>query len=711
VSDVERGLRTLIYRDTAARIADALDLGLDERVGFEAAARGRPGPLVTSKFPALPRPIAALLGREPELELITSALIDDGVRLLTLTGPGGIGKTRLAVEAAHRIGQYSAADPVFVSLGAITDPALVPSAVATAVGLRQPREPIVEALQVHLSDRRLALVLDTFEHVMAAAPFVANLLGGCPHLSIMVTSRAALRIRGEHELPLAPLPHDPAGALFAERAHAIQPQMSFDATSAAIVNDICRALDGLPLAIELAAARVKHLPLAGIRDRLDDQLALLRHGPRDLRARQQSMRATVAWSFALLSESDQLLLCRLSVFAGGWTLGSAQAICAPGEPEVDVLTGISSLVDQNMIIVRPEHDRYGMLDVIREYAVERLDERTHTHLTRRHAEHFLTLAEESGPPLAADVYRRLENDLDNLRRAFRTAVDDRPPVMALRLAGAMWMFWRQHGGFTEGRAWLDAALKQDDRSDLAARARALWGAGWMAYHQGEIDETAGLATELLALADAYGSSLDTRNGLTLQGMIALAEGRFVHAVELFERSVGICRRQRDSWLVATSAFNLGVACICTGDVGRAELLIGEAHARHRELGDDSFCARDLAYLARIALGQGETERALAIARHALQTSMRLAEQWGVAESLEVQSVVLAAAREDEKAAMLAGAADALRTTIESQPYRFEVIFGERYLSSSRARLGPESWQSYWVAGRNVDPDQLLCDHP
>jgi transcriptional regulator with XRE-family HTH domain len=218
VSDVERGLRTLIYRDTAARIADALDLGLDERVGFEAAARGRPGPLVTSKFPALPRPIAALLGREPELELITSALIDDGVRLLTLTGPGGIGKTRLAVEAAHRIGQYSAADPVFVSLGAITDPALVPSAVATAVGLRQPREPIVEALQVHLSDRRLALVLDTFEHVMAAAPFVANLLGGCPHLSIMVTSRAALRIRGEHELPLAPLPHDPAGALFAERA-------------------------------------------------------------------------------------------------------------------------------------------------------------------------------------------------------------------------------------------------------------------------------------------------------------------------------------------------------------------------------------------------------------------------------------------------------------------------------------------------------------
>ena len=203
----------------------------------------------------------------------------------------------------------------------------------------------------------------------------------------------------------------------------------------------------------------------------------------------------------------------------------------------------------------------------------------------------------------------------------------------------------------------------------------------------------------------------TRNGLTLQGMIALAEGRYVHAVELFERAVEICRRQRHGWLVATSAFNLGVACLCTGDLGRAELLIGEAHARHRELGDDSFCARDLAYLARIALGQGETERALAIARHALQTSVRLAEQWGVAESLEVQSLVLAAAGEDEKAAMLAGAADALRTTIESRPYRFEVIFGERYLSSSRARLGLKSWQSYWMAGRNVDLDQLLWEDP
>ena len=271
----------------------------------------------------------------------------------------------------------------------------------------------------------------------------------------------------------------------------------------------------------------------------------------------------------------------------------------------------------------------------------------------------------------------------------------------------MWMFWRQHGGLPRvAPGW--GGAEQDDKS-IWRTSQSPMGSRLDGLPPGRHQWTAELADELLALADAHGSPLDTQRP-DPAGMIALAKGQHLDAVDPLERAVAICRRQRDSWLVATSAFNLGVACFCTGDLGRAELLIGEAHARHRELGDDSFCARDLAYLARIALGQGETERALAIARHALETSMRLADQWELRRP-GLQSLVLAAAGEDEKAAMLAGAAEALRTTIESQPYRFEVIFGERYLSTSRARLGRKSWQSCWVAGRNVDVDQLLWEDP
>jgi predicted ATPase/transcriptional regulator with XRE-family HTH domain len=721
ISDVERGLRDGVYRETAARIAAGLGLAGDERARFEAAARRRrprPGqPAEDGWMPAAAPlvPPTRLIGREGELAAIVAWLRDPHVRLLTLTGMGGIGKTRLAVEASAALGSDFPDGVCFVSLAQTRDPALVASLVARAVGVNPARDPVAGLIKAHLGTRRVLLVLDTFEPVLGAAPLVADLLASCPGLTVLSTSRAALRLRAEREFAVPPLglaADGPAAALFSERALAVRGDLNVRGPAAPVVAEICRRLDGVPLAIELAAARVKHLPVAALLNHLDHRLGLLTGGAHDLPPRQQAMRDTIAWSYDLLDGGSQALFRRLSVFTG-WTLESAQQVCAAPGPALDVLAGQSTLVDHSLAILTdepPGAHRYLMLDVVREYAAELCDVAGETPgLAERHAAHFTALAEQAEPALRRSGqlawHRTLDAELPNLRQAFGWSLQRDDAERALRLAGAMWMFWLWQGGFAEGRRWLTDALGLPSARYPAARAKALWGAGWLAYHQGDYRDTAALANTLLDLAPHTGHRLDQRNGLTLRAMADMADGRHRQAISAFEQGLKICRRLGEPWPLATSALNLGTALMHAGDLEQAEVLLAEARARYQDLGDDAYHARATRHLATCRLLRGQSRAAAELLRTWLVLPPGSGGDWDMAESLEELALIHAATGDPRRAAMLAAAAAAVRERTSTRPHPFDQALAEPYLTLARADRN--AWNSGWQAGTSMPPGDVI----
>jgi tetratricopeptide (TPR) repeat protein len=468
-------------------------------------------------------------------------------------------------------------------------------------------------------------------------------------------------------------------------------------------------VDGLPLAIELAAARVKHLPLRALRDQLEHRLRVLVGGPRDLPHRQQAMRDTVAWSYELLEAPERELFRQLSIFAGGWTLEAAELVCAAGDREGDVLAGTSALVDKSLVFLAGTagaEPRYGMLDVIHEYAAERRDAGGDSDvLGRRHAECFLRLAEEAEPELGGTGqgawFRRLDADHEYLRAALRWSLDRGEAETALRLSGALWQFWRRRGDVTEGRSWLEAALGLEGARDEPARGKALWGAGWLAYHQGDFDRSESLGTELHGSALRNGDRIGERNGLTLLAKVATARECFSDAIEPFREALAICREVGPEWLLATSLFNLGTALLLVGDAEQGEALLEEALARYRKLGDAHFTARVLGYLAYPALQGGDVERARSLTSTSLGLSLELADTWGIAEGLERISAVHAASGEPHRAARVAGAAHSIRETVAMEPMPEDEALNARSLAGARTELGEASWSEAWTRGRSM----------
>ncbi len=739
VSDVERGLRTSVYRDTAGRLAGALGLEDEVRAEFEAIARGRLTRALSQTSSAavatrtlesigVPAQLTRLIGREGEVDAVLSALRSRDVRLLTLTGPGGVGKTRLAVEAASKVSNDFANGVSFVPLGAHHDPELVASMVARAVGLRQARDPLDEALVQHLQNKQMLLVLDTFEHLLDAAPLVGSLLEACPRLTALVTSRAALNLRGEHEIIVSPLdlPKDPqhiggdelhqyaATALFLERAQGLTFDISIEDAAGPLVAEICHRLDDIPLAIELAAARVKHLALKGLRDHLEHRLRVLTGGPRDLPPRQRAMRDTVAWSHDLLERNEQTLFRRLSLFSGGWTLQAAEFIAGTKDEPFDVIAGISALVDQNLVLLEGDSGhgpRYVMLDVIREYAAEQLNVCGDTDaIGRRHAEYYLRLVEEAEPELLGANqgawYRRLDREVPNFRAALRWSIRSGDADLALRLAGALWQFWRRYGDFTEGRGWLEEALAMPGEH-ARARAKALWGIAWLAYHQADYAYSQKLGEQLLALARHGDDPLALRNALTIAGQVGMAQARYLEALAPLGEALAICRQLGRSWHLASSLLNLGVATMHTGDSGHAEGLLEDALSLYEELGDRYFSARALGELAYAALLRGDPERAERLCMIALRTFRELGETWGIAEALEGMSAISAAQHDAERAARIAGAAEAIRETNATQAHPFDRVITERCLADARARADESVWQAAWEEGRMMPLDQAV----
>ena len=612
----------------------------------------------------LPAPLDELIGREREEAELRRLLAK--TRLLTLTGPGGVGKTRLALAVAH------AAAPVFpdgatlVDVAPIEAPELVLPVMARACGVREePGRSLLDTLTDHLGARRMLLVIDNMEHVMEAAPAVADLLAACPHLSALITSRSRLRLRGEQEYPVEPLAvpegegggrrgesltsalrlpstalaDTPAVALFTRRAQAARPDFRLTEANAATVAAISRRLDGLPLAIELAAARVRLLPPAELLSQLEHPLSVLTSGPRDAPARQRTLRATIAWSHDLLTPEEQDLFARLSVFAGGCTLEAAESI--GGDGFASTLDLLASLVDQSLLrqTMGPGgSSRLSMLKTIREYARERLEFSGEADAVRhRHAMLFLAFAEAAEPELTgpeqATWLDRLEAEHDNLRQALTTfhghAEDEAEP----RLAAALWRFWWQRGYLSEGRSRLEQALAGDSDAGQAIRATAHDGAGALAEAQGDLAAAAIHHQAALRLRRELGDRRGEARSLTDFGIIADKMGNPPRAVELFAEALAIARDEDDRPQLAACLANLGFVSLDQGDHQRAVTAFRESLELFRELGDQRNLSYVLGGLGNLAFLNGDYAGAAALQEESLTVLRELGDRQGIADTV------------------------------------------------------------------------------
>ncbi len=574
---------------------DVSDLGehrlkdFTERVWLFQLGSERFPPLKTISNTNLPRPASSFIGREREVEELT-ALLRDGARLLTLTGAGGSGKTRLAIETAAELVPEFKNGVFWVGLAALRDPGLVLDTIAQTLGA-------TDGLADHIGERELMLLLDNLEQVVEAAPELASLVESCPNLKLLVTSRELLRVRGEIEYAVPPLTEPEAVALFCERA-----QLHTDETIA----ELCRSLDNLPLAVELAAARTSVLSPAQILKRLSQRLDLLKGG-RDAEARQQTLRAAIEWSYELLEKKEQRLFARLAVFAGGCTLEAAEQVAGA---ELDT---VQSLVDKSL--VRHTAERFWMLETIREYAAERLEESDEAEeLGRRHSEYVLAVAEEAEPHLreseeSSEWLDRLEAEQDNVRAALDHLESTGEHELALRLAAAVWWFWSLRGNLPEGRRRLERALAGDDRP-TATRAYALLGAADLAVDMGDKDTARLRGEEALARFRALGEQWGAAYALLILGLTFAFEDDWPNARPRFAESVRIFGELGDEHWTLQATRRLAWSYEELGDVDHARLLQEDILRRARASGDEFLEAKALSVLAQYALDAGQVDEAV-----------------------------------------------------------------------------------------------------
>jgi predicted ATPase/class 3 adenylate cyclase len=676
----------------------------------------------------LPAQMSSFIGREEVIGEVEAAL--EETRLLTLTGPGGTGKTRLALEVAHRQLPIFLDGVWFVDLSAVTDPSVVPTEIAIAIeATRDPGASVFQCLEEHLRDRKLLLVLDNFEQVLDASMAVEHLLSHAPGLKVMVTSRSVLSVYGEREYPVPPLrlpdpasseilealSHSEAVSLFVERARAVRPDFRLTGENALAVAEICERLDGLPLGIELAAVRVNVLTPQTMLPRLDERLSLLTSGPRSLPERQRTLRGAIDWSYRLLEEPARRLFARLSTFFGGGTLEAIEAVCDPdlGAPVLDLL---GSLVNDSLLrrTETPGGEvRFQMLETIREYAAERLDaESDAADVRRRHAQYFLSLATRAEPLLVGADQKewldRFDHDHDNIRAALRWSIQADEVRAGQEAAGALWRFWHQRGHLAEGRKKLEHLLKAADGAERTPeRFKALTGAGGLAYWQNdysaaerfysealevgrELDDSRSIAEALFNL-----SFLDRIRDDEEEGMAKL---RTVH-----EMATSIGDRQ----LAADSQWLLGTRELREERPENGLPMVEEALGIYRELGNLFATADSLSSLGSYYRTIGDSEAAIAAQREALEMFVEVGNPTGIAMVLEEMAMIDTMDGRHERALRLAGAADALKDQIGGGAPA-ELMRSEESLEESRRSLDPETAERSWNEGREMGTDKAVA---
>ena len=720
----------------------------------------------------LPSPRTSFVGREREVVEVKRELAM--TRLLTLTGTGGAGKTRLALEVARDLAGTCPEGAWFVDLAPLSEPELLPQAVAVALEVReQPGRPLTDTLADVLSGKNLLVLLDNCEHLIeAAADLVHVLLGRCPGLRVVATSREPLGVEGEAlwrvpplSVPQASTPSDDlpeyaAVRLFVDRACLKVPAFGITRENAAAVCEVCRRLEGVPLAVELAAARMGSAAVEQLARRLDDALAVLSSGPRTASPRQRTMRATLQWSHSLLSEKEKAAFRMLSAFAGGFALEATEAVLPEeGLEEAEVLDLVSALVDKSLLIVGigSGHTlRYRMLEPIWQFAREKLEESGEAEsMKRAHAESFLSLAEEAEPELKGpdqvEWLGRLEAEHDNMRAALSWALQQGEAELALGLGGALWWFWRRRGYFSEGRRWLEEALAIDERRSPGSRAMALAGLGMLAVEQGDVDRVQEACEEGLELLAHDGSEASWAKiyFLSASGYVALSKEDYERATQLYEESLALSREMRDDWALAFSLFGMALVSHRRGDPERTAELYEESISIFREQGDKHGLAICLNNLGLVARYQGDLVRAeklteesvellrelgsggdaeglcnlgwMALLRNDLGKAADFYEEtltmaWDIERNPVVTSALkgfacLAGAHgEAERAARLWGAAQALHEG-KGEPWDADFLDflaeADAHISRARSGMGEEAWEEAWREGRAMTTEEAV----
>jgi predicted ATPase/DNA-binding XRE family transcriptional regulator len=738
ISNIERG-RTRPHRSTLEKLMDALGLDRPQRQALLAAWQQRaasqpagvPVPALAAPAPmptGLPPAPTLLVGREHAEAAVVHLLQRAGARLLTLTGPGGVGKTRLALQVAGSMREWFPDGVTFVDLAPLREAHLVPMAITQALGVvEQGGQPLLATLIAYLARRRHLLVLDNFEQVIDAAEDIARLRAACPELRLLVTSRVPLRLRGEQVYPVLPLalptPGEaldsealgrvPAVALFVQRAREQRPDFVLSAHNAAAVAALCTRLDGLPLAIELAAARVGVLSPAALLARMDGALAVLTGGPRDLPARQRTLHDTIAWSEDLLSPNEQRLFVRLAVFAGGSTLEAAEAVC---QCEV---TQLASLVGASLLVCEEGSNgkaRYRLLETVREYALHRLAESGQQEAIReRHLHYYLAIAEQAASalfgPQQAIWLEDLEHDLANMRVALQWARQQGQRATGLTLAGALAPFWSIRGHASEGRRWLIALIAERDTGEVSAavRARAFYGAGLLANSQGDQHQAIVWLEQAVALYHEAGDPVGAVRALNTLGGVAYDQGDLQGAMLRFKESVVQARAAHDTGEVARGLANIGEVHYHLDDLDQAAACHVEALSLARRAGRVDVEAYQLSDLGNVARRRGDLAQAAALHRQALELKRSLRDHRRIAISLEDLAALAVAEGRMERAARLLGAAGALRETIGTPLPVPERVVTEQTAAAARLTMGESAWAAAFAAGRALPLAQAIAE--
>lgn len=765
--DVHKGARIMaaghggqvLLSESTRRLVDAdvKDLGLHRLKDLQAPERlyqlGQVEfpPLKSLNRTNLPVQPTPFLGRDGELADLVELLRRDDVRILTLTGPGGTGKTRLGLQAAAEVIDDFAGGVSFVAVASLTDPQLLAGTIATALGLRETADASAEEVLARFwGSQRALLMLDNVEQLLpAAAPVVARLCASIPRLTMLVTSREPLRVNGEHDYSVAPLVQDDAIELFVERAQGVLPAFRLRDDDRVLVEAICVRLDRLPLALELAAARLRLLTLPDLLVRLERRLPLLTGGGRDAPERQRTLQAAIAWSFDLLSAQEQEFFARLSVFTGGASLDAVFDVCGAD------LDALESLTEKSLLRRAEgggDETRLVMLETIREFGLDRLKERADESAIRRaHAEYFLGAAERAEPLLLGHEQpkwlSRFENDHDNLRAALEWLLDD-DPERALRFVAALWIFWYMHGHVTEGRRWLGLALEKASEEPSEARAKALDGAGYLAGEQSD-HTSRGLLEESLRCARAVGSKTDIAIAAShLSVYMDMDEGEEARAlgeeavalareagdryllgvalnnlgqvtlyqfkdpqrtIELWEESLAIRREIGDASRVALSLTNLSYMALLNDDFERARLLADEALEVARGIGDKRHTCFSLSNLGLASLGQDRIDAADAAFKESLTLAVDLGSRQTIVEILGYMAVGAATREDPIRAAHLFGAATALEDVVGVQPSEVDVppVIG-RVQERARASVDPSKWEGAWKEGTLMTLDDAIA---